>query len=63
MTDTELRAIAADAIHGLILKPSGLNAPAAIGIPDSAERRNVLPIIFYQICLQVLRIYNTVESR
>ena len=34
MTDTELRAMAADAIHGSISTPTGVNTPAAIGIPE-----------------------------
>lgn len=33
-TDTELAAIAADAIHGCNTKPNALNAPAANGIPS-----------------------------
>lgn len=33
MTETELRAIAADAIHGAIRTPTGANTPAAMGIP------------------------------
>lgn len=33
-TDTELAAIAADAIHGCNTKPNELNAPAANGIPS-----------------------------
>lgn len=33
-TDTELAAMAADAIHGCNTKPNALNAPAANGIPS-----------------------------
>lgn len=33
-TETELNAIAADAIQGWRVNPSGLNIPAAIGIPS-----------------------------
>lgn len=33
-TDTELAAIAADAIHGCNTKPNELNAPAANGMPS-----------------------------
>lgn len=33
-TDTELAAIAADAIHGWRVKPNELNTPAANGIPS-----------------------------
>lgn len=33
-TDTELAAIAADAIHGCNIKPNALNAPAANGMPS-----------------------------
>ena len=35
MTETELRAMAAEAIHGSIDTPSGENTPAAIGIPTN----------------------------
>lgn len=33
-TDTELAAIAADAIHGCSIRPNELNTPAASGIPS-----------------------------
>lgn len=33
-TETELSAIAADAIHGCSVMPNGLNTPAANGIPS-----------------------------
>ena len=35
MTETELRAMAAEAIHGSIDTPSGENTPAAIGTPTN----------------------------
>ena len=41
MTDTELRAMAAEAIHGWILTPTGENAPAAMGIPACMETHTV----------------------
>ena len=33
MTETELTAMAADAIHGCMSTPNGVNTPAASGIP------------------------------
>lgn len=39
MTDTELRAMAADAIHGSISTPTGVNTPAAIGIPEKKLKK------------------------
>ena len=33
ITETELRAMAAAAIHGCSVTPTGVSAPAAIGIP------------------------------
>ena len=40
MTDTELRAMAADAIQGSISTPTGVNTPAAIGIPEGEVERD-----------------------
>ena len=37
ITETELRAMAAEAIHGSIDTPSGENTPAAIGTPNHHE--------------------------
>ena len=39
MTDTELRAMAAAAIQGSIPTPTGVNTPAAIGIPEKGVVR------------------------
>ena len=53
MTDIELRAIAAAAIHGCRVTPTGVRAPAAIGMPmklySTAHRK--LDLIFLTVLL------------
>lgn len=63
-TDTELAAIAAEAIHGSSTKPNGVNTPAANGMPNRlymlAKRK------FKRIRLTVLRLksrHATTSSR
>ena len=47
MTETELRAIAADAIHGRMESPTGVNTPAAMGMPFEVEYKRRLSIQAY----------------
>ena len=44
-TDTLDIAIAADAIHGSILNPTGINTPAATGIPAKYINTSNNPVI------------------
>ena len=47
MTETELRAMAAEAIHGSMETPTGENTPAAIGRPAVEEYTKLLSIFIH----------------